>query len=115
MRIGMMKNKIQIQLVQQEQNGVGESVEILNNYLTIKAAVMFEKTTESGSKFTDKWSNQLIVTARYSDKLMSVIQSRAEYKIIWQNKIYNIKNYEIWNHEQKYVKFYIQEDNKQWQ
>ena len=110
MRIGMMRNQIQIVYLTQQKNGVGEREISLNPYLTIMAAVTFEKTHESGSKFTDGWSDQLIVTTRYSQKLMSVINARSSYKIIFQGNTYTIKNYEIWNQVQDYVKFYIQQD-----
>lgn len=107
MRIGKMRHKASIMKSTPSQNSVGEQVYVLDLFLNIGCSVEFERTLESGSKFNSGWSNQLIITTRYNEKMMGVITSRNEYKIQWQGNTYKLVNYEMWNNKQDYIKFYV--------
>ena len=110
MNTGNMRNAITIYQSVQTRNEVGEIIQDKSLFMSVKAEVQFEKVQESGSKFDASWSNRLVVKTRYSKSLMPVITNRSSFSIEFQGNMYSIKNYESWNHVQKYITFYIEKN-----
>ncbi len=110
MQIGEMKNPVQIYKMIKSQSATGQVINTPELYLNIKVKVSFEKTVESGSKFDASWSNRLILETRYSHNFMEVINDRSSYKFKYQGSFYSVKNYEQYNMQQRFIKFYIEKD-----
>lgn len=110
MQIGEMKNPVQIYKMIKTRDEVGEAIETPELYLNIKCKVTFEKVQESGSKWDTHWNNRLILETRYSQNFFDVITNRVGFKFKYQGEMYSLKNYEQYNNNYRFIKFYVEKD-----
>ncbi|MFQ2201034.1 hypothetical protein ACK325_02570 [Aeromonas hydrophila] len=109
-RIGAMRHKVMVMHKTITQNAVGEQESVLEDMYGLRVTMDFLKTEDSDSKFSDAWSNRLVMKTRYSLPLMDTLTNKNSFKIRWQDNLYSIKGYESWNNLQKYITVYLEKD-----